>query len=480
MKRINDHLPFWIITITILIVTTLIPLFRYGMFFDGLTYSSIARNLSLQSFGSLNLNLHYTDTLGDQFFDQPPLAIFLQSIFFRLFGDHDYTEKIYCAICLFLTCYLILKIWNLIFQDHKELKPLSWLPILLFGIIPVAAWSFSNNMLENTMCVFDLAAVFFTIKFLVSRKHFWQNIIYVSACITLAVYMKGPVGLYPVAIPLLFLLIFKEPDKSRIAILTLIPIFFICSISALLYFSNESAKSFMENYINNQLLRSIGGRREITVSNHFYILYRFFSELILPAIFVLSVIFVSKVSKIKYFIDHTLLKFSIVFFTLSLLGCLAIAFSPKQAGYYLVPIMPMMALSFALIAAQPMSSLINKLRIKRTFDKHAIVISLFILFVCVFIDLSFISPYKRDKAELMLMEEVRNIIPKGEVISVCPELITDWRLHAYFMRYLRISLDDNNAHEYFITNATCLPKDTSFYLQLPIQSDIYRLYRLKS
>src|ERR1043165_7785945 len=82
--------------------------FREGMFFDGLTYSSIARNLYIGE-GSLWLP-HDTGSLYTIFYEHPPFAFLLQRFFFTVLGDHYYVEKIYDAVCLLCSCTLIVAI----------------------------------------------------------------------------------------------------------------------------------------------------------------------------------------------------------------------------------------------------------------------------------------------------------------------------------------------------------------------------------
>ena len=72
----------------------LLPLlFTKGMFFDGLTYASIARNIN-EGVGTLWVP-SYTPTIHPEFYEHPPFSFGLHSIFYRLFGDEPWVDRIY-------------------------------------------------------------------------------------------------------------------------------------------------------------------------------------------------------------------------------------------------------------------------------------------------------------------------------------------------------------------------------------------------
>jgi 4-amino-4-deoxy-L-arabinose transferase-like glycosyltransferase len=63
-----------------------------GMSLDGITYATIARNMALDV-GDL-WHPFYTATLLNPFYEQPPLALWLESLLFRLCGDHWWVERL--------------------------------------------------------------------------------------------------------------------------------------------------------------------------------------------------------------------------------------------------------------------------------------------------------------------------------------------------------------------------------------------------
>ena len=84
---------FRFLTIAVFAAATLPRLAQRGMFVDGVTYASIARNLA-EGRGTF-WTPFYTDTLYPQFHQHPALGLWLQSLWFRALGDHLIVERAY-------------------------------------------------------------------------------------------------------------------------------------------------------------------------------------------------------------------------------------------------------------------------------------------------------------------------------------------------------------------------------------------------
>src|SRR5262249_7008974 len=83
-----------------------------GMFLDGITYASISRNLA-EGRGRF-WEPFYTATIYPTFHEHPPLVFFLQSLWFRAFGDRWFVERLYCAAVGIATAALIAATWRTI------------------------------------------------------------------------------------------------------------------------------------------------------------------------------------------------------------------------------------------------------------------------------------------------------------------------------------------------------------------------------
>ena len=51
--------------------------------------------------------------------------------------------------------------WRLLSEGEAE-RDNYWIPILFWLIIPIVAWSYKNNLLENVTGLFSLFAVYFS------------------------------------------------------------------------------------------------------------------------------------------------------------------------------------------------------------------------------------------------------------------------------------------------------------------------------
>src|SRR5580704_17565631 len=106
------------------------------MFVDGVTYASIARNLA-EGQGSI-WTPFYTSTIYPQFHEHPPLGFWLQSLWFRVFGDHLFVERGYSITAALATAFVIAWIWRRLKTD-QGLSSWTWLPILFWIVVPVVS-----------------------------------------------------------------------------------------------------------------------------------------------------------------------------------------------------------------------------------------------------------------------------------------------------------------------------------------------------
>ena len=110
--------PFRLLTLAVFAAATVPRLAHRGMFVDGVTYASIARNLA-EGRGSF-WSPAYTATLYPQFHEHPPLGFWLQSLWFRVFGDHLFVERLYALAVGLATACLIAAIWRQLQQTPAD------------------------------------------------------------------------------------------------------------------------------------------------------------------------------------------------------------------------------------------------------------------------------------------------------------------------------------------------------------------------
>ncbi|NQY66294.1 MAG: glycosyltransferase family 39 protein, partial [Flavobacteriales bacterium] len=179
-------------------------LFSEGMFMDGLLYADISRNMA-NGLGSF-WHPHLSNNLHPEFYEHPPLALGLQSIFFKLFGDSILVERFYSLLTYVLVGYLIVSIWGKLTGDKKT----GWVPILLWITMDNVTWAVANNMLENTMSIFVCLSVLLYLKSDERKRFMW--IILAGISLACGVLTKGFLCLYIWSIPFFTLLFRREKN----------------------------------------------------------------------------------------------------------------------------------------------------------------------------------------------------------------------------------------------------------------------------
>jgi 4-amino-4-deoxy-L-arabinose transferase-like glycosyltransferase len=470
-ERIPKQIPYWILAASVLVGLTLPILIQEGMFMDAMLYTSVSHNLG-QGIGTFwfpqfsKLNLYGLSA----FHEQPPLVFGIQALFFKVLGDSVYVERFYTFTCMVVTALLIVVLWREIFKKNEEFKVLGWLPLILWITIPVCFWSFSNNMHENTMGIFTLASVYFSYRGLRSKD---KNILWfllAGFAIFLATMSKGIPGFFPLGVPILYWLVFRSITLKEGIYLTLKILFVPFLLYSILFVLHESSQS-LSTYLFERALHRINS--DPTVSSRFYVFERLFSELIPQILITGLIVFITR--KRGYLTKIRENKLDIVFFFLiGISGSLPLVLTMVQKGFYMVPSLPFFGIGFGLILAPMALDLVNFYSSK---GKLLLLLSV-LVFTCVLIFAGCqIGKISRDKELIQDIKNMGVIVPKYSVVKSSPELLNDWELQCYLIRYLNISLDYKPFHQYLILKKNITPIDDQTYEKIPIKTELYDLYQ---
>ncbi len=445
-------------------------LVQQGMFLDGVTHACIARNMA-NGLGSFS-RPYYTPALDPVFFGQPPLALWMQSQFFKIFGDHFWVERLFSFCIAILSVLGILMNWQMLHKERLKqevslFSTAAWLSVLLWIASPIVFWSYQNNMLECTMVFFVLLATYFGIKSVFEGKN---GLLLIAALFTTAaVLCKGPVGFFPVAVPLVVGFVFRPIGLasaiSRSAILFSITLAILAAIISFV----PGMQQYWDLYLHKQLLPTLAGTQEKPVENRTKILLDLLSQLILPAILVGLVWAKGGFRSLK------IPKPALLFITLGLVGSLPLMALPKQSTHYLVPAMPFFALGFAAIFLENFSWSKSKSARNNRWKEY---LAWLILLASIAFSLSFWGKYNRDEQKIREVQAICSQVGGGEILGVPPHLSTDWLLIAYFGRLGNVGLDQNAGHNYWLTE-----KDGQFppgYEKHKLLLDKYELWQKNS
>jgi len=435
---------YFYLVLTGIFLLILSPVFlSEGMFMDGMMYATMARNLA-EGIGTF-WQPHCSGTIFPYFINHPPLAIGLESIFFRVIGDNRFAERIYSLTTVLITCFLIVQIW----KSLGKSKSSGWLPILFWLSMPSVIWALENNMLENTLGMFVTLSVLFYLKSL--RNNRFIFLILSGLSLSLGFLTKGFVTFFPLSFPF-FLWLFKENRKIWPVIADTIVVFLSSLLFlAMLYLISPGYRETLPGYLKVTFSLIID---EATKSSRFYILYRLLMEL-LPVLSVSLMIAVFlRIKKTPMRIERPELLHSAAFLCLGLSGVLPIMLTRVQSAYYLLTSLPFFAISLSLPVFSIIEPIIEKISSAshgfRVFKITAAVMVITGVIMAAF----FSRSISRDETIIEDMRSISYVIPESSTVSIMPEMYTNWRLHSYYARYHKITLDAgaDARHDFLLIN----------------------------
>ncbi|KAB8033328.1 ArnT family glycosyltransferase [Fluviispira multicolorata] len=469
-KIILQSLPY------LLIFVIVFPkLLGHGMFVDGVLYATVARNMS-QGIGHF-WQPHYTETMYTSFLEHPPLAIYLQSIIFDIFGDYRWIERVYTFIIGLSQLFLISLVWKNISQD----KSLSWCAPFLFVITPVVFWVIANNELENTLVIFMLLSTLFIVYGCKTIKT-WKAVFYgfiAALFIFLGFLSKGVFAFYPMFFPFFCYFFLKDSNKSKTIICQISIIFYLVFMMILLLL-NADARRFFEVYFENQVFRSIAGKREID-NPHFQILWVLIEQIVLPMAICIILVLYNRNFKLLNFNKNTAL-----FFLMALSASLPLVISSKNHGWYLMISMPFYAMTLASL----FSNYLNKLQDWFLYKSYGFILLKIIFIFLIFLTI-ILSVRNFDKilknAQYHTDFTAQGVMPITNMqINFCPwfrDNTESWMMIANFARDYKLSLSpgQNNRYRVYLLNQEkiCpIPKACKRYF--PYKPEKYALFDCKN
>ena len=461
--------PFFLFTIAVFAALLLPVLVQQGMFLDGVTYSAISHNLA-NGLGQ-NWNPHYTDTLYPEFHEHPALFFIIESGWFRIFGHSIWIERVFSLSMAVIHCWGIVLCWRL-FMTDKRFRSYFFLPILLWIATPIVFWSFQNNMLENLLSCFTLFAVYFISRGLLSSKYIFSAL--GSIFILFGVLTKGPVGLFPLALPILFIVAFGQFKDKKLWLHAILFIAFTCILFIAVFTLYPEVAQNIEAYLQQQLLPALSNKREVTTHHRWSILGQLLLELTLPVIVCLVIIIFRRVRKT---VALPLFRKEIFFFLLvGISASLPLMVTLKQRPFYLVPAIVYFSFVFALYLLPFLQEFVERISLIsiRRWRNFSLVL---LLAVGSFSAYNF-GRYSRDREMLEDIDIIRKSVPANSVIGSSSSLWESWGLVAYLNRLGGYSLDQSTQPTYFLSEKNN-PPDSNFlsiYRKLPIEMKGYVLW----
>ena len=471
---LGKYSPFIIGTSAIIVWVLCLPLFQDGMFIDGIQYAAVARNLALGVGSFWNPVLAQNSVAGlNSFHEHPPLVFCIQSLFFKVFGFNNiYPERIYCLVTFLITAAFISLIWRKIFEG-TELRKLWWLPVLLWIIMPIVFWAYTNDIQENTMGVFTTGAVYFFLCAVKSPLAWRAPHLYIG-CISvlLAGLSKGVPGLFPLAFFAIYWLSVRKMKLSN-AVLYSVGMVTFLAVALFIILQNEIAKEALRTWFFDRMLKRISS--DPVEQSHFHILIGLFTEQLPAIITVVVALLFFRWKKIKNGFDSgQVFLFSLSGFAASLPLMLTLV----QRNFYFTPALPMFAITWALLMADGSNHVIGLLENLKGWRKTASIVTTLALCAGITATTYYAGKIKRDKTMLRDVYTIKTIVPDRSFVSVSSDIMwMNWSFRCYMMRYNSISFSTTDTCAYYI--AYPADKVSSRYEPLNTSLSLFKVYKAK-
>lgn len=428
-----------------MVALTVPRLWQPGMFIDGMTYAVVARNLS-QGNGSL-WSPSFSATTYSEFDEQPPLGFAIQSVAFRIFGDHFAVERGYSLVVFALNGLIVAAIWRRLLPPAYD-----WLPVLVWMVPSVVTWAVVNNMLENTQALFTgLACLALLSAAAASTARSAGLAAVAAASVIAAALVKGPVGFFPLAMPV-FILLLPPDQRPRHPVAVWSVFILVLAIISVVLVVADGPRHAIGAFVGAHLTPALSGDRGIGPKG-----WDFFRHLAmgiwLRMAAVAGLACVVLRLRRREITPALPIRQTAFFFAAACAASLPILVSPVLAGHYFVPSVPLFALAFAALTLPAISAYRSR---PASLSWRLPVVLAILLFVSVATVLTTHGSLEVRSRELVNdLHAIREVAPVGATIGACPSTQFDWELLNYFQRFYRISLQpDGEAHAGWFLLAT--------------------------
>lgn len=476
MNDIKNQWPFWFIVCSIAIALTWPILIQEGMFQDAVLYSSVARNLSIGYGTPWFLQYNTLNLEGiPSFHEQPPLVFWIQAALYRTFGDSMYVERIYTAVALVITGLLINVLWQRVNSGREVHKYLGWIPLFFWITIPTCFWSFRHNMIENTMGIFILISVIVSYSALKSGKSSDWKWVLSGIMIFLASFSKGVPGLFPIVVPFIYLIVYKDiPLKLvwRAFFIMLLVILFTYGM-ILLY---PPARESLSIYFFDRLLRRVDAMP--TVSYRLEIFINLLTELI-PSVLIVTVLVLMNWKSGILRISKDQMNDARFFFLVGLSGTLPLMLTMVQKRWYMVPAFPFFAIAFGILAAPFVVPFVKKI-LKHMQLMVLIKITSIVSVISVFVFTGMqVGKVGREKEIISDVHSIGKIVPRFSTVMASDSLYDQYNFvfQGFLVRYYNISLDPYHEHPFLLMYKNDVDTIPQSYQKMAVVLKKYELYQ---
>jgi 4-amino-4-deoxy-L-arabinose transferase-like glycosyltransferase len=431
--------PTLLVVVVCLFLLLLLPrMIAADMFLDGLTYASMARNMA-EGRGTF-WKPHYTETVYPEFYESPPLGIWLQSLAFRVFGDSTLVEFLWGVGCGAIVLWLLLLTW----RDLRAGPAGAWWAMLLFLACPGVSAILTNNRLEDTMACFTMLGFWLAVRAGRASSGGREAAFAAAAgaAVALGMLTKGLPAAFPFAVPAAAAVFLRSGAKRALRTTGVMLLGSGAVLAVFMVLGGSDAWHWAETYFTEQVARSLTGQREVSTSR-LSLVRKLGNELAVPVVLVLLFgVAVRRVRRGDQSPSSAGPGQVAFLLTSALLATLPLLISPKQSGGYLFPSLPLWGM--ALAAAFPAGALRVESWLQVDLRRGARLRAVFLGAAAVMVVASFAFRGAMVFRATDLYRDVeagRALLPPGQVVSASPAAVaSDWYAVAYMQRFFEISL----------------------------------------
>lgn len=449
----------WSLVFMMATILTISFYFQEGMFFDGITYSALGRNLYL-GYGSFWKP--YYNEVFNPFYNHPPLVYWILSKFYLVFGDHMYVPKIYNLLVLLFTILIIRSLW--LKMDEKN-KSIDWWPFILWFSASVVFTTYRNTMLENTLSLFTLISIRLLWELASNQKKAIVLIGLSSIFIFLGFLTKGFVALFPLGFMVMYALCLKLSFRKMLIYSVLlvmgVGMCYYCMVTL-----NADSKPYFDYYYNQHVVKAVSGNEAVTSMGRYFLILQLLLEL--SPFIALSTIAVILNKRFGWKVNH---KMVLMFFLIGISASFPLFISPKQRTYYLIPSIPYFILAFALITQPLVIHLVGKLKPKKGYNILSIAFIIIGISYCIL----FTQQKEKDSRLIADCRKLDKYFPDKTILETKPELASNWRVMAYLSRLGVITPSDKLKGKYTLLYKGEIP-GSDVKEKIEIQLEMFDLY----
>lgn len=455
----------WILLAASVCSLLLVKLVQLSFYFDGGIYAGVARNMA-EGVGSA-WSPYFSQTLFPVFAEHPPFMMWVESLGFMVFGDTIAVEKSFSLLTFAVAGVLLFKMWMRLHDGDVVMQRAA--PIALFMVLIAGRmkWGFANGMLENQLIIFTLSAVLLIVtaydrRLGVSSLSRVSLIACAGLAISLAVFTKGPVGLFPLATPAIYWFCFRRPSFAAVVLDSLILVAIVVLLFLVLW-SFDASREATQRYLAAQLLPSLAGdrgnfggglsavRNLIGVNGYSFAI----TALVLVVFRRWNMAVPDAVLRKKRMQSAAFLL---------LVGCSAsfpILASPRVTNFYFNPSLPYFSTGFCVLCAPVLLGGLSRLG-ERWQNRLWIASSVFLAASVVIVGLNF-GRMGGDKRVIENASAIAEAVCGAsktacrQTVSACGKVWEDWPLHTYLQRYYKVSMapEPSAAIKYLVADESC-------------------------